>query len=104
MPEIKQENWNAYYYVIAKTSTPETKMHFFQYKILHKIHTTNSKLFYSGIKENNRCTFCHLRKESIIHLFWDCTYVNGFCHVKIQLDIINRGLKNGENFVNCVIL
>ena len=43
-----------------------------QYKVLHRILSTNSSLFQFGLKETHLCSFCNETKESILHLFWNC--------------------------------
>jgi len=41
----------------------------FQYKILHRILSTNSLLFKCKLKETQLCNFCNETKETILHLF-----------------------------------
>ena len=115
-PEIPQGNW-IFYYTMAKLSTPETRIHFFQYKILHRILVTNSKLLYFGIKDNNRCTFCNQHKETISHLFCECIIVMNFwtevthwlnatfdINLALNHSVVIFGSEKLEKSVNCVIL
>ena len=44
----------------------------YQYKILHRILPTNSKLLQYNIKNNDLCDFCLSAPESILHLFCEC--------------------------------
>ena len=44
----------------------------FQYKILHRILPTNSKLFQYNIKDSELCDFCLIDRESILHIFCEC--------------------------------
>jgi hypothetical protein len=67
IPEILKEDWSCNY-EIAKIKTPDTKLQSFQFKILHRILATNSKLFHYGIKENDLCTFCSIEKE--VYCIW----------------------------------
>lgn len=92
-------------------------MQFFQYQILHRILVTNSKLFYFGIKQNNNCSFCEDVKENLIHLFWECRYIQNFWaelntwlnqkfNTGIILDRVSIvfGNLNWEDYINCTIL
>ena len=116
IPELDETKWTLYYR-LAKAMTLESKMHFFQYQILHRTLVTNSKLMYFGIKDNNNCTFCQTTKESILHLFWDCELVKEFwlslCdfikkNCNINLDINRRSILFGsldcEKSTNCILL
>ena len=113
--EINIENW-PFWYTLPKATTLDTKMQFFQYKILHRILVTNSKLLLYGINENDRCTFCDRFKESIIHLLWECVYTKGFI-TKVRewlgnlnaVNVLDRtififGVKEGESSVNTVLI
>ena len=55
-----------------------TKLHWFQYRILHRILATNDLLVNMNIKQNNLCTFCNEEIEKLEHLFWQCNTVNTF--------------------------
>ena len=55
-----------------------TKMHWFQYRIIHRIIATNDLLTKMNIRQDNLCTFCKLEQEKIEHLFWHCNVVNQF--------------------------
>ena len=47
----------------------------FQFKIFHRILSTNSSLHKFGLKETMLCSFCNETKESILHLFCECSVV-----------------------------
>ena len=49
-----------------------------QFKVLNSILFTNSKLFKSGYRTDNLCSFCKQKSEMINHFFWDCPYSNSF--------------------------
>ena len=51
------------------------KLRAFQLKILHFALTTNTHLFYYGIRDNWFCSFCTTDKESLEHLFLECVHV-----------------------------
>ena len=56
----------------------DSKMRSFQFKILHRVLTTNIFLKKCKIKQDDKCTFCKNVPESIEHLFWDCSLVKKF--------------------------
>jgi len=58
--------------------TKETKLQAFQFKLLHRRIATNDYLYKIGISLTDICTFCEQKKESLIHLFWDCEFVQTF--------------------------
>ena len=60
----------------------------FQFKIAHRILSTNSSLHKFGLKETLLCSFCNETKESILHLFCECSIVKN-----VWLDIAQL-LKN----------
>ena len=62
---------------LIRKITTETKMQNFQFKILHRILTTNTYLKICGIQSDNSCSFCFNEPESLEHLFVTC------CHSKI---------------------
>ena len=69
--------WKKIYSKPFKT-TQDTKLRWFQCRLLHRIITTN--IFAHKIKkaETNLCTFCKHFPETLLHLFWDCILVKTF--------------------------
>ena len=59
-------------------STSDTKLKWFQYRILCRILTTNDYLYKRKVNDSDRCTLCKTEKETIRHLLWDCTYTETF--------------------------
>ena len=55
--------------------TNNIKLRSFQYRFLHKALVLNIHLFHWGILDNNLCTFCGRHRETVTHLFWECTHV-----------------------------
>ena len=45
-------------------------------ELIVRILGTNSYLCKIKIKNSDLCTFCNIERETIVHLFWDCIYVN----------------------------
>ena len=75
--ETNEFNWQLIYNIPAK-SCNNTKLHRFQYRILHRILATNDYLFKCQIKTENSCTFCTVVPEKLEHLFWQCPIVMNF--------------------------
>ena len=70
-------NWKTIYNLPAKCCS-NTKLHWFQYRIIHRILATNDFLLKLKVREDNLCTFCGLLPEKIDHLFWHCHVVTEF--------------------------
>ena len=74
--------------------TKNTKLQWFQFRINHKILSTNSFLQKIKLKDTNICTFCRSETETIEHILWDCEIVQAlldefvtFCSNKIHWHI-----------------
>lgn len=61
----------------AYTSTRETKLHSFQFKLLHRIVPCGSYLKRIRINTSDQCTICN-QKDSIPHFFHGCETVRAF--------------------------
>ena len=70
-------NWSQLYNIPAK-SCNNTKLHWFQYRLLHRILATNDFLFKCNIKQDNLCNFCKRFPEKLEHIFWYCTLIMEF--------------------------
>ena len=55
--------------------TKNTKLQWFQFRINHKILSTNSFLQKIKLKDTNTCTFCRSETETIERILWDCEIV-----------------------------
>ena len=64
----------------------------FQFKLFHRKIATNDYLYKIGISLTDICTFCEQNTESLIHLFWDCKYVQNVWQ-KIQHWLIQHQIK-----------
>ena len=84
--------WNKIF-IIPKTCNRDTWMYMFQYKILHRILATNSKLFLYKIFESPLCSFCKSADETILHLYCECDMTTG-----VWQDIIDWLNPQGFNF------
>ena len=57
------------------SSTKDTKLIWFQYRIVHRIIATNKFLYNIKIKNDPLCSFCNNETETIEHLFYNCSHV-----------------------------
>ena len=67
-------NWSKIFELPFK-STQESKFHWLQYQILHRICPTNQYLFKLKIKDSPKCSFCNTDIETLEHLFFECTQI-----------------------------
>ena len=72
LPELKSAIANIY------KITNYVKMRSFQYRFITKSIITNIHLSKMKIKNDNRCTFCDIEKETMKHLFWNCQVIQRF--------------------------
>ena len=72
-----QLRWNSVFGKIAKTTT-DTQLKWFQTRLLYRILPTQKYLYLLKIVDSPLCTFCNGEQETIIHLFWDCPFVQSF--------------------------
>ena len=68
---ITENEWQHLYCKLPKI-TKETKLHALQMKIFHRILPTNSWLHKCNLTPTMNCDFCHIQRESIEHLFFEC--------------------------------
>ena len=79
----------------------------FQYRILYRILGVQELLFKIKISETDRCRLCGERKESIIHLFAECTksatlwenlvsWINSTLFIRIELNKFDKILGYGK--------
>lgn len=72
--KMQTENLESHFKRIDRI-TLQTKLRFFQYRLLNKALPTNV-LISKWVPENDgKCYFCKSKPETIIHLFIDCIYV-----------------------------
>ena len=69
-------DWKKVFYKISKIK--EIKLRWFQFKIIYRILVTNSILKEMKIIQSNKCSFCDIEKDSILHYLWDCVYSQSF--------------------------
>jgi len=108
LPDKSQSKWIADFknyensiewdksYILPFYCTKETKLQTCQFKLLHRRITTNDYLHKISISLTDICTFCEQKKDSLIHLFWDCEFVQTFWQ-NIQHWLIQHQIKP-QNF------
>ena len=69
----QSEMQRAFKNIYTVTNLP--KLRSFQYRTLHAAIVVNSHLFRWDLREDNLCTFCREQKETVIHLFCECSVV-----------------------------
>lgn len=69
---VEIDDWEAIY-MVPFHCTKNNKYVVFQYKILNRFLCTNSLLYKCGLKETHLCSFCGETKETILHIFWECS-------------------------------
>ena len=100
---ISKEVWENSFTLLLKT-TKDSKLQWFQIRILHSILTTNRSVSKFKMQQNDACTFCGSHSETISHLLWECENVQSFWR-KLS-DLLNRRCSNFHNFkfnVNLVL-
>ncbi len=75
--DLDVETFIKFFQLIPK-ATISFKLQSFQYKMLHRAHTTNIFAAHIGKWPSDKCTFCNAEKETLQHLFFDCTHVKYF--------------------------
>lgn len=75
--DISDKSWELIY-LLPREVTDDTKLINFNYKLVHRILYTNTKLMKCKLSETELCTFCTVGRETILHLFWECSVVKTF--------------------------
>ena len=66
------DDWKSVY-LLPFQCTKNNKYVSFQYKVLNRFLSTNAVLYKCRLKETHLCSFCGETKETILHLFWECS-------------------------------
>ena len=93
--DVNDDQWLGYT-SFFKYSTRDTKLRWFQFRILHQILTTNRSVSKYNVNQSHLCTFCNCKSETIRHLFWGCEKVKDFWNELSSL--IKQRCKNAFNF------
>ena len=65
-------------FTLASKITLHTKLQNFQFKFLHHIIYTNSKLFKMKLVNSPICSYCQMLEETLLHLFCECKATREF--------------------------
>ena len=81
-PRSRTEKWShdlskdfKEYFALPNKCTSDTKLIYFQYRILCRFLTTNTFLQKIGEINSSQCTFCKENPETLLHLFTACKKV-----------------------------
>ena len=74
---VEDLSWRSIY-LLPRLCTISTKIRNFQFKFLHRRIATNTFLSKIGISDTTLCYLCKTDKETLIHLFWECSVVKTF--------------------------
>ena len=66
------------FYVIPVQCTREVRLREFQYELIHIIIAVKDHLFNMRIVNENSCSFCKKKAETIEHLFVECDFSQDF--------------------------
>ena len=121
-PDLSDNEVNKMF-LLARLLCRDIEIQSMQYRILHRYMPTNDLLYKMKKVVSNRCTFCNLYPENILHLFYEClevrtllnnvnsklnNFLNSNLQVKCKDVIIGYRLThlnaNNVKFVNIVIL
>ena len=61
-----------------RKATKSVNLFYLHYKIITRTITTNKFLHAIDISDSSICTFCKRETETILHLFWHCSYTQSF--------------------------
>ena len=81
-------NWPKIYHVCHKTSV-DTKLRWFQYRLLYRILPTNRFLYLRRLKDTENCRLCLTDVETIEHMLYECRIVSTFWQ-NVNKDFIQK--------------
>ena len=65
-------------YLLPLTTTKDTKLIMFQYKVIHNILPNQVSLFRPGIANNDTCPLCNAEKQTSNHMLYSCPETTTF--------------------------
>ena len=101
------------YFNLAFSSTKETKLIMFQYKILYDIVFTKEKLFRANIANSDLCYLCLETKQDLKHMLVSCQFLSEFweaflywykSHVSIGLELSTINILVTTTSISCLII
>ena len=79
----KEIEWKKIFDTINRIK--ETKLRWFQMKIIYRVIVSNSILLKMNVVQSNKCNFCVLEKDSVLHYLWKCIHVQQFWNDFVNL-------------------
>ena len=79
----KEIQWNKVFLTTKKID--DIKLKWFQLRINNRILVTNNVLKEMNVLTSNKCSFCHIEKDSVIHYLWSCEHVQHFWNDLLQI-------------------
>ena len=96
-------NWEGMFTKQIKV-TIDSNLRWLQFRLMHRILATNSLLLKMKLSENDKCTFCREEKESLLHLFWECSHTHKFWNDVFNLMTEHGLLSNTDRNMSDIIL
>lgn len=97
------EYWEKTFSAI-RAITKETKLQQFQFKIVHRILATNSKLFKYKIADTPMCYLCPNTEDTLEHALFECPTVHRFWHTIMEQFCDKEHLENIDPTLEGVLL
>ena len=72
--DIHTKEWEIIHKVPFRV-TKDSRIQWFQYRIINRILATNSFLFKIKKSNSKYCNLCHSEEESIEHILWECNFL-----------------------------
>ena len=88
-------NWSVIY-KMPFVLQMESKYSWFQYRINTRILATNSYLYKINISGTDLCSFCHIEKETIFHLFCFCSSLEPIWNMFFEFFKIDKSFYNNK--------
>ncbi|XP_013411821.1 uncharacterized protein LOC106174705 [Lingula anatina] len=83
-------------------TTKDTKLQWFQYRIIHRLLPIKSYLKTIGIENDDVCSLCGVAREDISHTFFQCAYSKKIWE-ELKAYIFNRTNKNITFNEKCIL-
>ena len=64
--------WQSCFYQLSKIH--DVDMKWLEMRIMHRITGTNVTVTEMGVANNSTCNFCLIAKDTMQHIFWECTH------------------------------
>ena len=85
-------------YLNPRKCTTDNNIKDFQFKILHRFLPTNALLYKMKKIPTNKCTFCEIHEESIVHLMYECICIR---NIWSRVETILERVTGERKVLNC---